>query len=221
MRKPTLAFENELRSAYGNGLWVVGIDEVGVAALAGPLVAAAVAFEPGWHAPWFKQLNDSKALAKVKIYELAEMLRTTPEVAIGIGFTPAQDIDRFGIVQARVSAMRAAYQQCYNKIICRDPQARIGAIIDDRRLLTYDIARKAPAIYADKADSRSLTVAAASIVAKDARDTYMKGVARLLCEDYGFSTNVGYGARKHYQALKNQGPTWWHRRSFRLCRAET
>jgi ribonuclease HII len=72
----------------------------------------------------------------------------------------------------------------------------------------------APACYRFKADQLSCSVAAASIVAKVARDRYMRGLAELL-PGYGFETNSGYGTRQHYRALKERGSTRWHRQSFK------
>lgn len=214
---PDFKFESRVYRETGVR-WVCGIDEVGVGALAGPLVAAAVAFPSGWAAArvvstgsWLGELDDSKRLLKSKVYRLAEAVRGSGYAHIGIGLVVAQEFDRLGMIGARAAAMKRAYAD-----LCRGlGEESVGAVIDDPRMSPFEITGQAPAVYAVHADARSLSVAAASIVAKAARDAYMTGLAQL-CRGYGFETNAGYGTTQHYKAIREYGLTAWHRRSFRL-----
>lgn len=176
---------------------VVGVDEVGRGPLAGPVTAAAVILNP-------KNLPlgvaDSKALnAKHRDAAFESIIERAQ--AISISFVTAAEIDRINIRQASLLAMRRAINGLSLK-----PGF---ALIDGRDSLELDC----PARAIIKGDATVLSIAAASIIAKVARDGMMRQLA-LVYPDYGFETNVGYGAKRHLEALARLGPTPFHRLSF-------
>jgi ribonuclease HII len=176
---------------------IVGVDEVGRGPLAGPVTAAAVILNP-------KNLPlgvaDSKALnAKHRDAAFESIIERAR--AISISFVTAAEIDRINIRQASLLAMKRAIDGLSLK-----PGF---ALIDGRDRPELDC----PARAIIKGDATVLSIAAASIVAKVARDGMMRRLA-LLHPDYGFETNVGYGAKRHLEALERLGPTLFHRFSF-------
>jgi ribonuclease HII len=176
---------------------IVGVDEVGRGPLAGPVTAAAVILNS-------KNLPlgvaDSKALnAKHRDAAFESIIERA--LAISISFVTAAEIDRINIRQASLLAMRRAIDGLSLK-----PSF---ALIDGRDSPELDC----PARAIIKGDATVLSIAAASIVAKVARDGMMRRLAALY-PDYGFETNVGYGAKRHLEALKRLGPTPFHRFSF-------
>ena len=176
---------------------VVGVDEVGRGPLAGPVTAAAVILNPK-NLPF--GVADSKALnAKHRDAAFESIIEHAR--AISISFVTAAEIDRINIRQASLLAMKRAIDGLSLK-----PGF---ALIDGRDRPELDC----PARAIIKGDAIVLSIAAASIVAKVARDGMMRRLA-LLYPDYGFETNVGYGAKRHLEALERLGPTPFHRFSF-------
>ena len=176
---------------------VAGADEVGRGALAGPLMAAAVILPPGTS---IEGLRDSKMCTALQRQRLAEQIR---EVAISycvVRVSPDK-IDRCGLQRCNLEALRRAL-----KGLNEEPDY---VLLDAFRL------RRAawPTLGVKKADAVSTNVAAASILAKVARDKSMRRYHRRHPE-YGFATNVGYGTREHWRALQQYGPCAIHRRSF-------
>jgi ribonuclease HII len=176
---------------------IVGIDEVGRGAWAGPLVVGAV----GLGGVTIDGLTDSKLLSKKKREKLAlQIKQSAPRV--GIGWVSAVDIDAIGLSQALKLAARRALQQ----IECQD----IEQIIIDGTIPLLDDPR---VTLMKKADLLVPSVSAASIVAKVARDAYMS-LCDTVFSGYGFSGHVGYGAEKHRAAIESLGVLPIHRRSF-------
>ena len=191
---PDLSLEAEL------GGMVAGIDEVGRGPLAGPVVAAAVILDPA-RLPrrLLDRLDDSKALSKRLREELAALI---PQAAtIGFGEATVAEIDRINILQATLLAMRRAY----------DALGRTAdhALVDGNRPPNLPC----PLRCVVKGDGISLSIAAASVVAKVRRDAIMAGLAAAW-PGYGWERNAGYGTAEHLDALKRLGPTPHHRRSF-------
>ena len=176
---------------------VAGTDEVGRGALAGPLVAAAVILRPGAEIPGLK---DSKLCTRLQRERLAATIETEA-LAIAVARVQPWKIDRSGLQRCNLQALRRAL----NKLGV-EPDF---ALVDCFRLrrLPY------PALAVKKGDVVSRSVAAASIVAKVHRDAAMRRYHRRHPQ-YGFSTNVGYGTRQHWNALREWGPCDIHRRSF-------
>lgn len=190
---PDFSFERE---ADALRLRVCGIDEAGRGPLAGPVVAAAVILDP---ARLPVGLNDSKKLSEKKRGALFDLIMAQAEV--GIGMASVEEIDRLNILQASLLAMRRAAEAL--------PQAPAFALIDGNRL--PQLACPARAIVGG--DGRSLSIAAASIIAKVTRDAMMDDMA-LAHPGYGFERHKGYGTSVHLEALTRLGPCPHHRLSF-------
>ncbi len=191
---PDLSLESQL------GGVVCGIDEVGRGPLCGPVIAAAVILDPDKLPQRLRdRLDDSKALSKRLREELAELVPQT--ALIGFGEASVEEIDRINILQATMLAMRRAY----------DALGRTAdhALVDGNR--PPDLPCLVRCVV--KGDSLSLSIAAASVVAKVRRDALMTELA-MLYPGYGWERNAGYGTAEHLDALKRLGPTPHHRRSF-------
>ena len=189
-----LAYENE---CYSRGIELIaGVDEVGRGPLAGPVVAAAVILPKGSKIPG---LNDSKKIPKSKHKEIYEAV-LKEAIAIGIGVKDNQVIDQVNIYEATKLAMMEAIGQL-------DPQPQ-HLLIDAMKL---DLSIPQTSII--KGDANSLSIAAASIVAKVTRDQMMEDLDQLY-PGYDFAQNAGYGTAKHLAGLQKLGVTPIHRRSF-------
>lgn len=201
--KPTADFARE-RALRRKGMWpVAGIDEVGCGPLAGPVCAAAVILDPG-AIP--EGLCDSKAMT-AKAREVVFEKIVARALAVSFSFVTAAEIDAINIRRAALRAMA----QAANGLSCRPSYALV-----DGRLLP-ELSCPGEAIV--KGDALCASIAAASIVAKVARDGYM----RRLAEEhphYGFAANAGYATRAHLEALARFGPTPHHRMSFSPMRAD-
>ncbi len=189
-----LAYEKEL---YTQGIQLIaGVDEVGRGPLAGPVVAAAVILPKGCKIPG---LNDSKKIPKSKHKEIYEAVLQNA-IAIGIGVKDNQVIDQVNIYEATKLAMMEAIGQL-------DPQPQ-HLLIDAMKL---DLPIPQTSII--KGDANSLSIAAASIVAKVTRDQMMEEFDREY-PGYDFAQNAGYGTANHLAGLHKLGVTPIHRRSF-------
>jgi len=198
---PDFTFETD---AKRRGLWpVAGSDEVGRGPLAGPVVAAAVILDPD-NIP--TGLNDSKKLSARKRALLFEAICASAEVSIAS--SSAQHIDRGNILKASLDAMRRAVTA-----LSRKP----ALVLTDGRDIPPGIACPAQAII--KGDARSLSIAAASIVAKVTRDRMMENAASVY-PAYGFDGHAGYGTARHRQTIAEDGPCPLHRMSFRPMRQD-
>ena len=189
-----LRYEKEI---YAQGFQLIaGIDEVGRGPLAGPVVAAAVILPKGCK---IKHLNDSKKIPKSKhvaiYHEVMEQA-----VAVGIGIKDAKVIDQVNIYEATKLAMLEALDKL-------EPQPQ-HLLIDAMKLDT-----PIPQQSIIKGDANSLSIAAASIVAKVTRDRLMVDYDQTY-PGYGFAKNAGYGTAEHLTGLKTQGISPIHRRSF-------
>lgn len=176
---------------------VCGIDEVGRGPLAGPVVAGAVILPSDCTLLY---INDSKKLSAKKREELYPQIMEQA-LAVGIGMVGPERIDEINILQATYEAMRQAIQ---NLSVKPDILLNDAVTIPDVEI------RQIPII---KGDAKSISIAAASIVAKVTRDRLMAQYHELYPQ-YGFASNMGYGAAAHIEALKTYGPTPIHRRSF-------
>lgn len=192
-----LKFEKQLwQESYRR---VMGLDEVGRGCLSGPVVAAGVIFEPGTA---IKEIQDSKTLSHKERTELAKVIKS--EAAYWtIEWCSPKEIDELNILWASIKAMQKCAQA--------DGADPDYLLVDGNRFGST----VHPHTCIVKGDDRSMSIGAASILAKVYRDEWMID----LHEDYphfGWDTNVGYPTRKHYEGLKKYGITPWHRRSFRL-----
>jgi ribonuclease HII len=188
-------FEN---SCYDSGMkYVAGIDEVGRGPLAGPVVTAAVILPKDC---MIFGINDSKKLSAKKREELYDVIMREA-VAVGIGIEDNDVIDNINILQATYSAMRKAVAQLRVK-----PDM---LLVDAVTIPCIDI----PQTAIIKGDAKSISIGAASIVAKVTRDRMMKELAKEY-PFYDFENNVGYGTARHIDGIKRYGLCKIHRRSF-------
>ena len=190
-----LKFEKE-EQEKGNFL-IAGMDEVGRGPLAGPVVAGAVILPKDCDILY---INDSKKLSAAKRDELYDEIMEKA-VATGLGFVSPERIDEINILQATYEAMRQAISKL-------NPQPDL--LLNDAVTIPQVDIKQVPII---KGDAKSISIGAASIIAKVTRDRLMEEYDRMYPE-YGFASNKGYGAAMHIEALKKLGPTPIHRRSF-------
>lgn len=205
-RKRILDYEKELArteklksyereySAYAH---ICGIDEVGRGPLAGPVVAGAVILPKDCDILY---INDSKKLSEKKREELYEVIMEKA-VAVGLGYSTPKRIDEINILQATYEAMREAVGQ-----LCVTPDL----LLNDAVTIPQLAVRQVPII---KGDAKSISIGAASIVAKVTRDRLMVEYDKVY-PAYGFAANKGYGAQAHIEALKKYGPCPIHRKTF-------
>ena len=184
----------------------VGLDEVGRGPLAGPVVAAAVVLPPGPLDPRLGCLNDSKLLSESRRETLFPIILDVA-IAVGVGQVDALQIDQINILQATWGAMRAALAQVKNNL-----GEEVATVLVDGHLPLPGYRGEQWALI--KGDSRSLHIAAASVVAKVTRDRQMIEWAKTY-PGYGFERHKGYGTLQHRTALTTLGPCPLHRRSFR------
>lgn len=190
---PTLNLEREFTGS------VCGVDEAGYAPLAGPVVAAAVILPAGAKPRTLRGLTDSKLLTAEEREHYAGRIR---RIAVsGIGVATVAEIDEFNIYHANLLAMQRAVEAL--------GVAPDAALVDGRA--APRIACRVKTVV--KGDRRSLSIAAASVLAKVARDRIMHDL-EAECPGYGWKTNVGYGTDEHYLGLLRRGPTVHHRLSF-------
>jgi ribonuclease HII len=180
---------------------VAGVDEAGMSPLAGPVAAAAVIFAPGTRIP---NVDDSKRLSAEEREELAPVIRERA-LAWAVAYTEVDEIDCINIYWAGLAAMRRAIEAL-------SPAAE-HLLIDARRLRDVSLPQQ-PII---KGDTKSLSIAAASILTKTARDARMRALDDVY-PGYGFAKHKGYPVPAHFRALRSLGPCAIHRRSFAVVR---
>ncbi len=196
MTAPDFSLEE---AAFARGMArVAGVDEVGRGPLAGPVTAAAVVLDPS-RIP--DGLNDSKKLTAKRREALAEEILRVADVCIA--HASVQEIDEHNILRASHIAMERAVAGL---------SAAPEHLLIDGNLIPSGLKGQAEAVV--KGDARSLSIAAASIVAKTARDLIMMDLAQQF-PGYGWETNAGYPSKKHREALIDLGVTPHHRRSFK------
>jgi len=188
---------------------VAGVDEAGRGPLAGPVVAAAFVFSraaaEGGFAGDLARLTDSKKLTEAQRESFYTQLTSRNGLVFGVGIASVGEIDRFNILQATYMAMRRA--------IAALPAIPEHILVDGRPVPGL----AAPATAIVGGDSRSFSIAAASVIAKVTRDHLMLELDRRHPQ-YGFARHKGYGTARHMQALLEYGPLPEHRRSFRPVR---
>lgn len=194
-KSPTYDLERQIMGR------VCGVDEVGRGPWAGPVLTAAVILDPD-NIP--DGLNDSKKLSQKKREALYPLIMETAHV--GFGEASVEEIDHHNILQATLIAMSRAV----DNLTLKPDHALIDGIHLPKLIC--------PASKIKKGDSISLSIAAASIVAKVKRDFLMKELDEIYPE-YGWASNAGYGTRHHIDALRLVGPSRFHRKSFAPIRA--
>lgn len=192
---PDFSFETDLRAT--GALRIAGVDEVGRGPLAGPVTAAAVILDPS-NIP--DGLNDSKALTAKRRAVLEPLIFAAAEVSIA--HATVEEIDDINILRASHLAMERAVAGL----------GQVDHALIDGNMIPRNLT--CPATTVVKGDARSLSIAAASIVAKICRDRIMVELAQQY-PGYGWETNAGYGSKSHMSAIQNLGITPHHRRSFK------
>ena len=195
-------YEND---AFSRGFSVIaGMDEAGRGPLAGPVVAAAAILPRGF---MLENCNDSKQLSAKLRQELYEEIMGNPEIETGIGVVPHDKIDEINILRATILAMTFAV---------RDLKKQPDFVLIDA-LFIPDLGIENRGVI--RGDSRSITIAAASIVAKQTRDNLMLEYDRQYPQ-YGFAKHKGYGTKYHQEMLKIHGPSPIHRKTFLPAREQ-
>ncbi|MCX7872419.1 MAG: ribonuclease HII [Verrucomicrobiae bacterium] len=198
-------FEYE-RKLFQNGVKsVAGVDEAGRGPLAGPVVAAAVVLPFEWYENGLPEslagLNDSKQLSERRREMYFEEIIRMKEILYGVGIVEAQEIDSINILNATLKAMTLA--------INRLPVMPEHILIDGNRGIPVALSQT-PVV---KGDSKSFSIAAASIIAKVTRDRIMLEYDKKY-PSYGFSSHKGYGTAEHLESIRRLGPCPIHRKSF-------
>ena len=184
---------------------IVGVDEVGRGPLAGPVTAAAVFFDrQKITSDLLTKIDDSKKIAQKKRATISKQIESI--AIIGIGWASSGEIDQLNILEATMLAMQRAIFSLQKQIIL-DPDY---ILIDGNKVPRLDFPSKAIV----RGDEKSLSIAAASIVAKSKRDAFMTSLSKLY-PGYGWEKNAGYGTREHLAAIEREGITVHHRRSFK------
>ncbi len=187
----------EYEKKYQDYSYICGIDEAGRGPLAGPVVAGAVILPRDCEILY---LNDSKKLSAKKREELYDEI-IDKAIAVGVGMSSPARIDEINILQATYEAMRFAIQNL---------KTAPDILLNDAVTIPGVTIRQVPII---KGDAKSVSIAAASIIAKVTRDRLMVKYDEIMPE-YGFAGNKGYGSAAHIEALKKYGPTPIHRNTF-------
>ena len=194
-------WSHEIQAGIQRGRVVCGIDEVGRGPLAGPVVACAVILDfAAFDRDLAARINDSKRISPGNRTVICTVLRGC--VRYGLGSATVAEIDRINILQATYLAMRRAVANLYIQVD--------HALIDGNRGPALDC----PSTCIVKGDQKSLSIAAASIIAKVERDKIMRELG-MLHTGYGWERNAGYGTAAHLEAIRRLGITPEHRRSFR------
>lgn len=182
---------------YDQYEWICGIDEAGRGPLAGPVVAAAVILPKDCDLLY---INDSKQVPEKKREELYDQIRETA-ISVGVGIVSPKTIDEINILQATYEAMREAIRQL-------EPEPSL--LLNDAVKISDVGIPQVPII---KGDAKSISIAAASIIAKVTRDRMMREYDQIFPE-YGFAGHKGYGSASHIKAIKTFGPCPIHRKTF-------
>jgi ribonuclease HII len=212
---PTLSLETELVEAGSR--FVIGIDEVGRGAIAGPVAVGAALIDSQdarWREPWPAKLRDSKLLAEPVREEVYEPVKAWA-AGSAVGMVSALDIDRLGIVESLARAASAAIAQLLEDQDLRAAIAKDGAIVllDGSHNWLANKAHGLPVTTRVKADRDCVVVSAASVLAKVERDRIMIE-AHSSHPSFGWDGNKGYASEGHIEALKQYGPTDWHRHTW-------
>ena len=192
---------------------VIGIDEAGRGPWAGPVTVTAIWLCPSAYDTLPAGIDDSKKIKPPRRAALAAALMAPPHLSQTVSIEVAQ-IDQMGILKATFAGMVMAASELADKMVKAGWGAPVHALVDGN-LLPPDMPLPATALI--KGDSRSLSIAAASLIAKTARDQIMQDLA-LAYPDYGWASNMGYGTKAHQAGLDQFGLTPHHRHSFKPIR---
>ena len=201
-----LAAMHEYENAHADVRFIAGIDEAGRGPLAGPVVAACCILPKD---AVILYLNDSKKVTALRREALPPEIQEKA-IAYGIGIVDEKRIDEINILQADYEAMRIAVQKTSAMLQAKGLADAPGLLLNDAVTIP---GLEIPQESIIKGDAKSVSIAAASILAKVTRDQLMEAYDAQYPE-YGFARNKGYGTKEHIEALKRLGPCPIHRRSF-------
>lgn len=201
-----LAAMHEYENAHADVRFIAGIDEAGRGPLAGPVVAACCILPKD---AVILYLNDSKKVTALRREALLPEIKEKA-IAYGIGIVDEKRIDEINILQADYEAMRIAIQKTSAMLQAKGLADAPGLLLNDAVTIP---GVEIPQESIIKGDAKSVSIAAASILAKVTRDQLMEAYNAQYPE-YGFARNKGYGTKEHIEALKRLGPCPIHRRSF-------
>ena len=206
---------------HSNDIYEIGVDEAGRGPLFGPVYTAAVVLpkDNGFN---HELMRDSKKItSKKKMKEIAEYIKANA-IAWSIQFESEQMIDKINIRQCVLSSMHKSIKECIQQVNTH----RVQLLIDgnDFKPYTYienDQLEYCPHVTIKGGDNLYTSIAAASILAKTARDEYIIELCNKhaeLEEHYDISSNKGYGAKKHMEGIRIHGITKWHRKTYGICK---
>ena len=204
---PDLEYERRVNAP------VIGIDEAGRGPWAGPVTVTAIWLCPSAYDTLPADIDDSKKIKPPRRVALAAALMAPPHLSHTVSIEVAQ-IDQMGILKATFAGMVMAASELADKMVKAGWGAPVHALVDGN-LLPPNMPLPATALI--KGDSRSLSIAAASLIAKTSRDQIMQDLA-LAYPDYGWASNMGYGTKTHQAGLDQFGLTPHHRHSFKPIR---
>ena len=211
----TTVKQHTLLTVHTKGHIEVGLDEAGRGSLIGPVFAAAVAWDPELTAdkdPIVAKIKDSKKLSKKQRASLRDYIEKNAK-GFAVSYSGPEEIDRVNKLQATFNAMH----RCLDSLKCD-----FDTIIVDGPIFRPYIHKERgfmPHNSVIDGDNKYTSIAAASILAKVYHDEYIMEMIKNNPEldQYDLAKNMGYGTKKHLDALKRLGPTQWHRKSFKVC----
>ncbi len=198
---PNLEYEKQIRKTIPSCVNIAGIDEAGRGPLAGPVFAASVILPKDYSPEWLSLLDDSKKLSEKKREYLYLHIKEDPKILWNIAQSSVAEIEKNNILQATYLAMARAAKGL--------PKAPDHCLIDGNPVPSFPF----PSTNLIKGDGKSYSIAAASILAKVARDHYMVEIAEEFPQ-YGFHKHKGYGTKAHLEALHCHGASPHHRKTF-------
>ena len=189
-----------LKNNYSGHVLEAGTDEAGRGCLSGPVVAAAVILPENFEHPF---LNDSKQLSEKQRKELRPFIEEHA-ITFGVCFVDEKEVDKINVLQASITGMQRSIEQL-------NPQPEF-IIVDGNKFKPY---KETPHQTIVKGDAKYLSIAAASVLAKTYRDDFMEKIHEEF-PMYNWKQNKGYPTKQHREAIKEFGPTKYHRKSFKL-----
>lgn len=202
-------FDEAVKKSYLKK-YIIGVDEAGRGPLAGPVVAGACVISK--YEEWMCEIDDSKKLTPSRRDVLFGKMISSPSIRLGFGYCDNNEIDRLNILNASLLAMKRAVLKLLNYIQF-DPSMALIMVDGNKKIKDFDMDQ----ISVIKGDSKSLSIATASIFAKVLRDRWMS-VIDLEIPQYDFKKHKGYPTKYHMEMIKRYGISHYHRKTFTPCK---